>query len=259
MSKPTEVFASLADDYAQYRPGYPTGVLDELARACGLTRDSVIADIGSGTGNTARLFLASGYRVIGVEPNKEMREAGDRLLASYASFHILDGAAERIPLETQSVDLITVGQALHWFDVESARVEFLRILRPDGWIAVMWNDRRSDATEFTREYHKFTSHCAIVQPPGLAVTSLDTGLECLFGSVTPHAASFRHTQSFDLDGLLGRARSSGYVPQPGMPGHAELTDTLTDLFSRHQNAGAVEFHYIAKLYFGHLEDPALAE
>lgn len=252
MIKGTEVFAPLADDYARYRPGYPTEVLDELVRACELTSDWIIADIGSGTGNPARLFLEAGHQVIGVEPNREMREAGERLLAAYPCFHSLDGAAERIPLDALSVDLITVGQALHWFDADCARAEFQRILRPGGWVAVMWNDRRSDATAFTCDYDELTRYCAAKQPSPLATSSLATGLDRLFGAVTPNAVSFQHTQRFDLNGLLGRARSSGYVPQPGAPGHTELTAMLTDLFARHQHSGVVEFHYITRLYYGHL-------
>lgn len=252
MQNGSDAFTPLAEDYAHYRPGYPAEVLDELARACGLTPDWVIADIGSGTGNLARLFLDAGYQVIGVEPNREMREAGERLLAAYPAFRSLDGAAERIPLAAQSVDLITVGQALHWFDADCARVEFLRILRHDGWVAVVWNDRLRDATAFTQEYAALTRTCADMHPSPCAVSSWNTGLNRLFDTVTPRHTSFPHSQQFDLPGLLGRARSSGYLPQPGAPGHAELTTRMTNLFNRHQHDGKVIFHYIAQLYIGQL-------
>ncbi len=137
----SKVFTPLAEDYARYRPGYPAEVLDELARVCGLTPAWLVADIGSGTGNLARLLLAAGHRVVGVEPNREMREAGERLLADYPAFRSLEGNAKCIPLAARSVDLVAVGQALHWFDVAAARREFLRILRGGRWVAVLWNDR----------------------------------------------------------------------------------------------------------------------
>lgn len=253
MSKGAQVFASLAQDYTLYRPGYPAPVLDELASVCGLAHDWVIADIGSGTGNLARLFLASGHRVFGVEPNREMREAGERMLAGYSNFRSLDGSAEHIPLDAQSVDLITIGQALHWFDVEQARAEFQRILSSYGWVVVMWNDRVSDATPFTREYDAIASTLANTQPTLCTVTPppFSAGLDRLLGAA-PYSASFPHTQQFDLDGFLGRARSSGYIPQPGAPGHTDLTALMTDLFTRHQRAGIVDFHYITQLYVGRL-------
>lgn len=248
----TEVFAPLADDYARYRPGYPGEVVEELERLCGLTQDWIIADIGSGTGNSARPFLEAGYQVIGVEPNREMREAAERSLSVYPAFLSIDSAAECIPLDAQSVDLIVIGQAFHWFDIDSAVAEFQRILRPDGWVAVMWNGRRGDATEFTNAYGELTQHCATVQPPSCGTPrSFNAGFDRLFSN-TPHEARFPHTQSFDLEGLLGRARSSGFIPQPGNPNHAEFTALMIDLFNCHQCNGAVEFHYFTQLYIGRL-------
>lgn len=252
MTDGTEVFAPLADDYAKYRPGYPTEVLDELVRECGLARDWAIADIGSGTGNLARLFLKAGYGVAGVEPNREMREAGERLLAAYPSFLSLDGTAESIPLDALSVDLITVGQAIHWFDIDRARAEFRRILRPGQWVAVLWNDRY-DSGPFSREYQEFVCSCATTSPSAIKAPSLETGIDRLFGSVTPHTVQFSHAQRFDLGGLLGRARSSGHIPQPGMQGHDELTAKLTELFARYEDSGVVEFAYLTPMYYGRLD------
>lgn len=256
MTGATKVFSPLAKDYARYRPGYPAEVLDELVRKCGLTRDWVVADIGSGTGNLARLFLEAGNEVIGVEPNREMREAGEQMLTNYPSFRSLDGAAECIPLDNQSADLITVGQALHWFDAALARSEFLRILKPDGWVAITWNDRPPYATDFTRAYSQFASHCAAVQPSPCNVPfpSAAEQFDRLFGDATLRSASFPHTQAFDLEGILGRARSSGFVPQPGAPNHAELSGLLSDLFAQCESSGVVEFHYVARLHFGQLGD-----
>lgn len=252
MTKRTEAFTPLAEDYARYRPGYPSEVLDVLKNACDLTRNSLIADIGSGTGNLARLFLAAGHQVVGVEPNHEMRNAAERLLSEYAAFRSLDGSAERIPLEKESVDLIAVGQALHWFDIDRARAEFGRILRPGGWVAVLWNDRLSDATPFTREYDAVTNALAAEKPP-LCTVSFSANLDSLFGAATIQSAAFPHTQRLDLQGILGRARSSGYIAQPGCPGHEEQTKLMTDLFHRHQRAGVVEFHYLTQLHFARLD------
>lgn len=256
MSKGTEVFGPLAEDYARYRPGYPAEILDVLVNKCGLTTDWVIADIGSGTGNLARVFLETGYnQVFGIEPNREMREAGEYLLAHYSAFCSIDGAAENIPLEDQSVDLITVGQAFHWFDPDLARAEFERILCPDGWVAVLWNDRQSDGSGFGREYAEVVKQCNAIQPPPCTMLkSFSDDLDCIFGQNIPHPMQFPHKQCFDLKGLLGRARSSGHLPQPGEPNYAELAALITDLFNRHQQSGVIEFHYITPLYLGRLEN-----
>lgn len=257
MSEGIKMFGPLAEDYAKFRPGYPAEMLDTLVSMCGLAHDWVIADIGSGTGNLARLFLRNDYQVTTVEPCPEMRSAGERLLAEYTGFRSLEGTAECIPLDAQSVDLITVGQALHWFDVDRARAEFQRILRPSGWVAVAWNDRHPDSNDFTREYSTITHNSKYyLQSRISSAPTLSDGLDRLFAGIEFRSADFPHTKRFDLEGLLGRARSSGFIPQSGMPDHEELTSQLTDLFTRYNHDGFVEFHYVARLHYGRLvEEP----
>src|SRR5438876_6048912 len=139
MPDPTQRFSNRVENYVRYRPGYPKEVLTLLKAECGLKADSIIADIGSGTGILAELFLASGNRVFGVEPNREMREAGERLLQAYPRFTSIAGTAEATTLPNQSVDFITAGQAFHWFDRAQCLREFERILRPGGWVVLVWN------------------------------------------------------------------------------------------------------------------------
>ena len=143
-------FSDRVADYVRTRPGYPTAVLDILGTETGLNPATVVADVGAGTGLSAELFLRNGNTVFGVEPNREMREAAESLLAGYANFHSVAGSAESTTLPDASVDLIVAGQAFHWFDVPRARAEFRRILRPDGVVVLMWNTRRLDTTPFLR-------------------------------------------------------------------------------------------------------------
>src|SRR5882757_5837179 len=138
-------FSSRVADYVRYRPSYPSEVLDLLRSECGLRSGHVIADIGSGTGFLSELFLKNGNRVYGIEPNKEMREAGEEYLASYDSFGSIEAAAEATTLEDATIDFVTAGQAFHWFDLPEARREFARILKPEGWAVVMWNDREMNS------------------------------------------------------------------------------------------------------------------
>src|SRR5262249_3294809 len=147
-----ERFSTRVADYVRYRPGYPREVLTLLREKCGLLPGQVIADIGSGTGLLSELFLKNGNRVYGVEPNKEMRAAGEEYLASYDGFNLVDGSAESTTLGEASIDFITAGQSFHWFDHDSARREFARILNANGWMVILWNDRRMEEAPFTRGY-----------------------------------------------------------------------------------------------------------
>ena len=147
---PTKRFSNRVENYRKYRPRYPKAIIPLLEQECGLTHDARIADIGSGTGLLAELFLEHGNRVFGIEPNLEMRAAGDKLLAKYPNFSSTDATAEATTLADSSVDFVTVGQAFHWFDRDRAGKEFERILKDGGWVVIilvpvawhMWHLRR---------------------------------------------------------------------------------------------------------------------
>src|SRR5512133_1966571 len=134
-----ERFTSRVENYVKYRPGYPAAILDVLKAECGLTPGAFVADVGSGTGLLARVFLDFGCHVFGIEPNAEMRAAGEQLLAEYRLFDSRDGSAEATGLPTASVHFVTAGQAFHWFDPPRAQEEFRRILKPEGWVGLIWN------------------------------------------------------------------------------------------------------------------------
>src|SRR5215510_12762253 len=154
MIDPTTRFSSRVDNYVKYRPGYPAAIISLLESECGLTHATVVADIGSGTGFLTELFLKHGNRVFGVEPNAEMRAAGERLLGKYPSFCSVNATAEAITLPDESIDLIVAGQAFHWFQHDAAKVEFKRILRPGRWIVLVWNGFRVETSAVVRGYHE---------------------------------------------------------------------------------------------------------
>src|SRR3984885_5442885 len=146
----TRRFSSRVGNYVRYRPAYPAVVLELLRDECGLTDASVVADIASGTGIFTRMLLENGNRVFGVEPNDEMRRAGEQFLRNYTSVPSVAGAAEASTLAEHSVAMVTAAQAAHWFDREKARREFIRILEPAGWTVLLWNERPTDSTPFLR-------------------------------------------------------------------------------------------------------------
>lgn len=248
----TQRFSSRVENYVRYRPAYPPAIIPFLAGECGLTPNDVIADIGSGTGLLAKLFLDNGNRVIGVEPNREMREAGERFLAAYPHFVSLNGTAEATALPDASVDAIIAGQAFHWFDAQQARREFLRILKPAGWVALIWNARRVDSSPFQREYDQMLrAYSEEYARANHQDTVTGAVIEAFFGQRVGQAR-FDNAQQFDFDGLLGRLMSSSYAPEAGHPNHAPLAKALRDLFEAHQQAGRVTFEYDTEMYYAQL-------
>ncbi len=249
---PTGRFSTRVADYVKYRPGYPPAVLRLLEEECGLDSTSVVADVGSGTGILSELLLKNGNRVYGVEPNREMREAGESLLASYANFVSLDGRAEETTLDDRSVDFVTAGQAFHWFDPPRARREFLRILRPGGWVVLVWNDRRTAGTPFLEEYERLLLEYGTDYKEVSVKYAEASMLAALYGPSEIRAQTFDNEQVFDFDGLRGRLTSSSYVPEPGHPNFGPLMRELESLFQRHERDGRVVVAYDTKLFYGRL-------
>ncbi len=245
----TRRFSSRVEDYIRYRPSYPRGVISLLERECGLTAAAKVADIGSGTGLLARLFLRIGCEVFGVEPNAGMRLAGERLLAAERGFHSVDGRAEATRLRGGSVDFVTAGQAFHWFDAPAARAEFRRILKADGWVALVWNERLVEG-RFLEEYEALLLRYA----PDYAKVDhrrMDAGvMDAFFGAGRWRLSSFANEQRLDLDGVLGRLHSSSYAPAAGSEEYQRINQDVTTLFAECRQDGLVAFRYETKVYYG---------
>lgn len=225
-------------------------MLGVLREQCGLDGASVVADIGSGTGLLAEMFLDNGNPVFGVEPNPEMREAGERLLDGYAGFTSVPGAAEATRLPDESVDLVTAGQAFHWFHVGEARREFARILRPGGWVALIWNERRTSSTPFLAEYERLLGTYGTDYEAVARKHADEDSLERFFSPRGFGLRTLENAQVFDLEGLRGRLLSSSYVPERGHPDHEPMLEELGELFRVHQAGGAVTVEYDTRVYYG---------
>jgi SAM-dependent methyltransferase len=251
LTDPTQRFSNRVDNYVKYRPGYPLAVIDLLTKECGLASNSVIADVGSGTGILSELLLRNGNTVLGVEPNTAMREAAEKLLAQYAAFTSTDGSAEGTTLPAQSIDVVTAAQAFHWFDQKRAREEFARILKPNGWVALIWNERRLDSTPFLRAYEqmllKFGTDYQQVRHENVY-----TDVAPFFAPHKFQMKAFDNHQAFDFDGAKGRLLSASYVPAPGDRSFGAMLDELRAIFDTNQEAGKIVFEYDTRVYFGQL-------
>ncbi len=246
---PTRRFADRVQHYVRSRPGYPVAVLDLLVERCGLRRDHRVADLGSGTGKLSMLFLEHGNPVVGVEPNREMRQAAERLLARFPGFTSRDGRAEATGLPAGSVDVVAAGQAFHWFDPERSRAEALRILRGDGLAVLVWNDRSTGSSAFMGAYEK------LLEEFGTDYAEVDhqrmdgAAIARFFGAPGHARHQLPNVQEFDLPTLRARLLSSSYVPASG-PCHAAMLERLAELFAAHQVDGRVRFVYDTRVFFG---------
>jgi SAM-dependent methyltransferase len=252
VANPTQRFSSRVDHYLRYRPGYPPELLDLLKNECGLTPESIVADIASGTGIFTRLLLENGNRVFGVEPNAEMRRAGEQFLTGYPRFVSVAGAAEATTLPDHSIDIVTAAQAAHWFDRPKARREFARILKPGGWAVLIWNERQTDATPFLRAYEKLLlTYGTDYKEVRHERTTAE--IDGFFAPSPFQERAFEMGQAFDYPGLEGRLLSSSYTPLPEHPNYDPMLRELRRIFAEHELDGQVTLLYTTRAFYGHLQ------
>lgn len=248
---PTGRFSDRVADYVKHRPDYPPAA---LAAALGATDPDprtgtglIVADVGAGTGISTRQLADLGARVIAVEPNADMRAAGETTANPLIRWQ--SGTAEATGLPAASVDVVVCAQAFHWFRQPEALAEFARILKPQGRVSLVWNCRdRNDA--FTRGYTE--AIVAIGGESRVETHKFEPGAIERSGRFEPvRMLQFPHAQRMNLEGLLGRALSASYVPKSG-PGHQQIMAALRQLFAQHARDGLVSLRYRTEVYTARL-------
>ncbi|MGQ0542541.1 MAG: class I SAM-dependent methyltransferase [Blastocatellia bacterium] len=243
-----ERFSNRVENYVKYRPGYPPEVLGFFRDNLGLTESSKIADVGSGTGLSSKLFLENGNTVYGVEPNAKMRDAAAQYLRDFSNFQNIDGLAEATTLPECTVDFVTAAQAFHWFDPEKTRGEFRRILKPGGYIALIWNERQLNTTPFLTEYEKFLLRFANdytkVRHENVNEEILKTFFQSDFCRAT-----FQNQQIFDFEGLKGRLLSSSYMTSEAVEVLPAMIGELEILFAKHAENDRITVFYDTNIFY----------
>lgn len=244
-------FSDRVENYIKYRPHYPKQIIEYLTSEGILKPDSLIADIGSGTGISCEHFLENGNIVYGVEPNKDMREAAERIFASHNNFISLNASAEQTRLDVESVDIVLAGQAFHWFDLAKCRIEFKRILKPPYNIVLMWNKRIMDKDEFQKDYESLLMRFGTDYNEVGHQNIGKEGIEDIFeGKYKIH--NMPNSQQFDFDGLKGRLLSSSYVPGKNHAQYENMLNELKVIFDKYNKNGIINFGYVTEIYTGKL-------
>jgi ubiquinone/menaquinone biosynthesis C-methylase UbiE len=246
---PTGRFTGLAELYAKSRPSYPVAAVDWIVDHCGLESGCRLVDVGSGTGISSRLFAQRGLHVLGLEPNAEMRAKAEGASdpAAVPPTYV-DGRAEQTGLPDHYADAVLAAQAFHWFEPESTLREFHRILKPNGWVMLLWNER-DDRDPFTAAYSaivRSTPEAAAVELP-----RSHAGEPLLHSPLFQNAQRvvFANEQLLDEANLQGRAFSASYAPRQPTAAEA-FAEALKVVFARFQQDGQVRLQYETSVYVG---------
>lgn len=246
-------FSGRVENYLKYRPSYPKKLIDYLYNECGFSRESVIADIGSGTGVFSRLLLERGSRVVAIEPNDDMRQAAERILCDeFSRFVSFKACAENTTLSEASVHHIVCAQSFHWFDMNKCRDEFARILRPGGSLLLVYNKRLTDDDAFASGYdalvQRYAKDYATVGHQNLQ----ELDYAAIYNGLPYALLTIPNQQILDFDGVRGRLLSNSYMPDIGEAGHEEMLDELRSLFELYSQTGKILMKYVTEARIGQL-------
>jgi SAM-dependent methyltransferase len=255
---PVGRFTGLAEIYARYRPGYPQEAVDCILARCGLGNQSVLVDVGCGTGISSRQFAARGVSVIGIEPNSAMRAAAQGFGEDATEPRVIyrEGRAEATDLAAGNADALLAAQSFHWFEPEATLREFHRILKSGGWVVLMWNEWDTN-DQFTAAYGTLIS--AARKDAGIDDAREPLASDALQSTPLFRAierAAFFNQQLLDLDCLLGRAFSVSFAPRMPVE-RAAWTEDLTELFRRHRRDERVVLRYRTSVYMSRRCDDAV--
>ncbi len=221
-------FEDVAELYERTRPTYPPAAVAWLVERLRIDADSVVLDLGAGTGKLSRALVGRSARVIAVEPGPEMLA---QLRRAVPEAEALLGAAEAIPLAADSVDAVVCGQAFHWFRADEALREIGRVLRLGGGLGLIWNMRHPDdpiQDEVTRLLDPLV-------PPGRAdkKSSVEGLVNATLQGREVSSAVFAFDEQLDADALVARTASTSYVAAAPESARRELFDALRALVERH--------------------------
>lgn len=243
-------FSNRVENYIKYRPHYPNEIIKFLSEECGLTALSIVADIGSGPGISCENFIENGNTVYAVEPNDEMRKAAENIFSGSENFISITGTAEATTLETSIVDFIIAGQAFHWFEKENCKIEFKRILKEEGYVVLMWNDKIS-SNDFMESYYNLIKKYGADYEKINHANVDDEIIGRFFSPNKFEKKYFAHKHPLDYEGLEGRLLSSSYIPLEGEKFN-EMIEELKNIFEKYNNDGKVDMDYETILYYGTL-------
>ena len=241
--------------YAKQRPSYPTEFIDYLYDEIGMTAESVIADIGAGTGKLTKLLLERGSTVYAVEPNNEMRARAEADLGSFANFFSLKSRAEETLLDDNSVDYVTVATAFHWFDRESFRAECRRILRAAGKVVIVYNSRVEDSDIVKALYRvneKFSPAFSGFVGSGNLLRPENAGHFRDFFGGDYVTKIIPNDLVYDETSFVGRCLSSSYALTENDENYPEYVQALKQLFQEYSRDNRLIMPNVTHSYIGEI-------
>lgn len=248
----THNFSGLAKSYTAGRPAYADEFIENLYLQHNFNEQSVIADIGSGTGKFAKQLLDRGSFVYGVEPNEDMRRIAVKELGRYSKFCAVDGAAADTGLEGKTADFVTTAQAFHWFDVLQFKKECKRILKKDGKVFLIWNMRDMSNEINMRSFEIYSRYCPKFIGFSGGIVRDDMRIKQFFDGKYKYM-EFDNPIFYDKDKFISRSLSSSYSLREGDKNYGAYIEKLSGLFDKYAKNGVITVANKTVAYFGKMD------
>lgn len=248
------IFDDVATIYEKYRPSYPEEYINYLISKCNLNKNSVVADIGAGTGIFTKQLLDKNLKVIAVEPNNKMRKVLEEKLSGNKNFTSTNGTDKNTNLKENSIDLITVAQAFHWFDIQSFRKECKRILKPNGKICIIWN--KLDTNDIIVKEEKNIDYTYTNQFKEINNILQDEKREQLikefFSNSTYKCKITENNQIYNKETFIGVNLSKSYSLRKEDKNYNKYIQAFKDLFDKYSKNGNLTIKNNTFAYLGSL-------
>lgn len=240
-------FYDKANEYAIGRPTYPEGIIKKM-KELGIGKHSIVADIGAGTGLLTHLLTKLDCVILAVEPNVEMLNECKKYCAAHTNIEFINAPAESTQIKENSLDLIIIAQAFHWFNKDLSKAEFKRILKDNGYVIFLWNDMQIH-NEFVKEYINILNEYKVKTTA--AISNYDPDQEKYnFLGQEYEKIYYNNQQVLDLEGLVANASSLSYTPSKSSSNYGEFERDLMNLFFKYQEDGQVILHYKTEMCIG---------
>jgi len=247
----THNFNGLAADYTLGRPAYAPAFIEDLYSKYGFSKQSVIADIGAGTGKFSKQLLDNGSFVYAVEPNNDMRNTAVSELGHYDKFRAINGTDTNTTLDNSSVNYVTTAQAFHWFDTLLFKTECQRILKPNGLTFLIWN-MRDMSNEANQKCHSiYTKYCPNFKGFGGGIEKDDARIKLFFDN-TYEYLEYNNPLFYDKERFISRSLSGSYSLKPRDEHYDDYINELSELFEQHATNGMLTMKNKTVVYLGNI-------